>query len=72
MALTSLSVYSPNQEMQNIMLVSLVFALVNLPSVSIWALIGKQMQRWLGSNRRLRIFNIAMALALVVSLIPAL
>lgn len=72
MALTSLSVYSPNQEIQNIMLVSLVFALVNLPSVSIWALIGKQMQRWLGNNRRLRIFNIAMALALVVSLIPAL
>lgn len=72
MALTSLSVYSPNQDMQSILIVSLVFAVVNLPSVSLWALIGKQMQRWLGSAQRLRIFNISMAVMLVASLIPAL
>lgn len=56
--------------MQSILIMSMIFALVNLPSVSIWALIGKQMQRWL-SGKSLRTFNIGMALALVVSLIPA-
>jgi len=72
MALTSLSVYSPNQDIISTLIVAAVFALVNLPSVSIWALVGKQMQRWLGSTKRLRTFNISMALILVVSLIPAL
>ena len=72
MALTSLSVYSPNQELQSVLIVSAIFALVNLPSVSVWALIGKQMQRWLGSAKRLRTFNISMAVILVASLIPAL
>jgi len=72
MALTSLSVYSPSQEIQSIFMVAGVFALVNLPSVSIWALIGKQMQRWLDSPRRWRTFNISMALMLMASLIPVL
>ncbi len=49
-----------------------VFALVNLPSISIWALFGRTLQTWLDTQRRARLFNIAMALLLVSTMIPVL
>ena len=52
--------------------VPVVFALVNLPSVAVWAAAGTQLRRWLRSPARLRAFNITMALVLVASLYPML
>jgi threonine/homoserine/homoserine lactone efflux protein len=52
------------------LLVALVFAAVNLPSVTVWAWGGTQLSRWLGAPGRLRIFNITMAVVLVASLWP--
>lgn len=49
-----------------------VFALINLPAVSIWALAGSGLRRFLDHPVRLRIVNLAMALLLVVSLWPML
>jgi threonine/homoserine/homoserine lactone efflux protein len=49
-----------------------VFAAINLPSVSLWAALGEVMRRWLQSPSRLRAFNWTMAGLLVVSLIPVL
>jgi threonine/homoserine/homoserine lactone efflux protein len=49
-----------------------VFACINLPSVSVWAWMGVQVKRFLGTGARLRAFNIAMALLLVASLVPIL
>jgi threonine/homoserine/homoserine lactone efflux protein len=54
------------------LLVPVVFALVNLPSVALWAAAGTQLRRWLAAPGRLRVFNIAMALMLVASLYPML
>jgi threonine/homoserine/homoserine lactone efflux protein len=51
-------------------LVALVFAAVNLPSVTVWAWGGTQISRWLRGPGRLRAFNITMALLLVASLWP--
>jgi threonine/homoserine/homoserine lactone efflux protein len=51
-------------------LVALVFAAVNLPSVTVWAWGGTQISRWLRAPGRLRAFNITMALLLVASLWP--
>ena len=48
--------------------VALVFAVVNLPSVTVWAAMGTQLRRWLDGPGRLRAFNITMALLLVASL----
>lgn len=53
-------------------LVALVFAAVNLPSVAVWAWGGTQLSRWLSGPGRLRAFNITMALLLVASLYPML
>jgi threonine/homoserine/homoserine lactone efflux protein len=48
------------------------FALVGFPCTLVWALLGAGASRLLRTDRALRGFNIAMALLLVASLIPAL
>ncbi|QFU74282.1 LysE family translocator [Halioglobus maricola] len=70
MALTSLSVYAPSQDLTAVLLVAVVFGAINLPCISVWTLAGLQLQRLLTSRRRLLAFNLAMALLLVVSLYP--
>lgn len=72
MALTATSVYSPSQTLDKIALVALVFGVINLPSVSTWTILGRQMRRVLTDPVRLRRFNVGMALLLVVSLYPVL
>ncbi len=52
--------------------VALVFACTNLPSVTVWAWGGVQMRRFLSTPLRLRMFNVTMAVLLVVSLYPML
>ncbi len=70
MALTAVSVYTPTQSLATITLVAVIFGAINLPSVGSWTLLGQQMQRLLTSPRRLRIFNVSMAMLLVASLYP--
>ena len=45
---------------------------MNLPSVSVWALMGQEMQRVLTNPTRLRMFNWTMAALLVATLIPVI
>lgn len=72
MALTAVTVYAPSQELAVIVVVAGVFSAVNLPSVTFWAVLGQQAQRILTNQRRLRVFNITMALLLVGSLYSVL
>jgi len=72
MALTAVSVYSPSQSLTAIAFVAGVFGAVNLPCISVWTGMGQQLQRVLTNPRRLRIFNVLMALLLVGSLYPML
>lgn len=53
-------------------IVAVVFAMVNLPSVATWAWGGTQIRRWLNAPGRLRAFNWTMAALLVLSLYPML
>ncbi len=53
-------------------LVGVVFFLVNLPSASIWTMFGALLREWLSHPARLKVFNISMAILLVVSLWPML
>jgi len=52
--------------------VALVFTLVNLPSVAVWAAMGQGLRGFLQEPRRLRFFNWTMALLLVLSVLPVL
>lgn len=72
MALTAISVYASSTAQQDILIVSLIFALVNLPSVSLWTTAGKKMQSSLQSPNRMKAFNYSMAGLLVASILPML
>ncbi|MBW8189978.1 LysE family translocator [Neiella marina] len=72
MAVTAMTVYAPNQNLEAVLLVALVFGLVNFPTIGGWLMLGKQMQQILASPKWLRGFNVAMALLLVGSLYPML
>jgi len=72
MALSAISVYAPSATISSIVLVSLVFAMANMPSTSMWTLLGLQIQNYLTSNKRLRIFNGLMGGLLVASVIPVM
>jgi threonine/homoserine/homoserine lactone efflux protein len=49
-----------------------LFALLSFASVASWCLFGTWLRRWLKSERRLRFFNIGMALALAGSVLLVL
>ncbi|MCE2451742.1 MAG: LysE family translocator [Nitrospinae bacterium] len=53
-----------------IALIALIFLVVCIPSISIWTLFGVGIGRMLTARKWLKIFNAAMALLLVASLIP--
>ncbi|MFA8442352.1 LysE family translocator [Yoonia sp.] len=74
MAITAISAYAPQDRgiVIGSVIVAFIFASVNLPSVTVWAWMGVQVRRWLGTAKRLRIFNVSMAVLLVVSLYPML
>jgi len=72
MALTAISVYSPSQQMESIIIVALIFGIVNLPSVSLWTVLGQQLSKVLSSDSRLRTFNFTMAGLLLMSLYPVI
>ncbi len=70
MALTAVTVYAPSQSLGALIVVALVFGAINVPSVSAWALLGQELRRLLTRPRRLRAFNVTMAVLLVASLYP--
>jgi threonine/homoserine/homoserine lactone efflux protein len=72
MALTSISLYAPSKSFTSVLLVAIVFGLINLPCISSWVVLGQKIQVLLTNQKRLRVFNITMALLLVISLYPAL
>lgn len=71
MAVSAMATYtSPNQHLFTVILVTLIFGAVNIPSVSTWTVFGVGLRRFLSEPKLCRVFNIAMALALVASLWP--
>ena len=72
MGITSISVYAPPSMgvVGGAAIVAVIFCAVNFPSVTLWAWMGVQLRRWLGTAHRLRVFNITMAVLLVASLYP--
>ena len=72
MALTAITLYAPSNSIVSVVIVALVFAISGIPCVGIWGLAGVQFNRFLNTARRLRIFNIGMALVLIFSVLPIL
>ena len=72
MSMGAITLYAVSKELSAIMMVTLVFGVINLPSISGWTVLGQQMRHWLDSPKRLRIFNYSMAALLIASLYPTL
>lgn len=72
MSLTACAAYAPEASVRGVLLVAVIFAAVNLPSVSLWAWAGHALRAWLSDPRRLVWFNRTMAVLLVASLLPVL
>lgn len=73
MAITAMAVYTnPDRPFISVALISIAFALVNLPSVSIWAGFGTALRGFLSDPVRLKWFNIAMGVLLAATLWPML
>lgn len=73
MAVTAMAVYTnPERPFLSVLLVGIVFALVNFPSVSVWTGFGTGLRGFLSDPVRLKWFNIAMGLLLAATLWPML
>jgi threonine/homoserine/homoserine lactone efflux protein len=70
MAITAVTVSTPDTALVSILIVAAVFGAINLPCVSLWTVLGQQMARILTNTTRLRAFNISMAALLIASLYP--
>jgi threonine/homoserine/homoserine lactone efflux protein len=71
MVVSMSSAYLPaNPSISLLLLVTLIFIAINIPTVSIWTYLGTQMRRWLNEPKKLMIFNYTMAILLVASLVP--
>jgi len=71
-AMYAITAYAADLTLLSVLVVTLVFAAVGLPSVLVWTLLGQQAKRFLSNRRRLVTFNVTMALLLVASLYPVI
>ncbi len=55
-----------------IAIMALMFGIVCLPNGIVWCLFGTAIARFLADDRHRRIFNVTMAVVLIVSVLPAL
>ncbi|OYU45045.1 MAG: lysine transporter LysE [Burkholderiales bacterium PBB4] len=73
MAVTCMSTYlAPQAALGQLLVLVGLFFVLGAPSSVLWLSFGQALRQWLQDPVRLRTFNIAMALALVISLYPLL
>lgn len=73
MALGAITAYLPPQPaLVSVGFLALVFTVVNAPCVGVWAAFGAVLRRVLSDPSHIRIFNVVMAILLVLSLYPIL
>lgn len=68
--LSIIALFAPQATLPQLLVLALVNALVCLPSITLWTVLGQQMARVLTNARRRRTFNWTMAALLVASLYP--
>lgn len=72
LSLVALYAPAPGEPVTRFLMVVLVLVVVSLPVASVWCLSGLGIARFLEDPGRARIFNIVMAVLLVLSTLPAL
>lgn len=73
MAIYAMSTFTGEPDFtSSVFIVTAAFVVINFPSVSVWCGFGVAMREWLSHPKRLKAFNITMAVMLVASLYPML
>ncbi len=72
MAVAAYTAYVPARSPGAVLAVALLFALINLPCLSVWTLLGSRLRGWMAQGRRQQAFNWGMGALLVASLWPML
>jgi len=73
MALVAMGAYvSADAPFLSILVVTIAFLIVGIPTATIWTGFGIGLRQFLADPKRLRLFNLAMGLALVATLWPML
>lgn len=70
--IVTVSYTDPDNYLPSLGLMIVLFAVVNVPSISVWAVSGVALRRLIGGGRVVVYFNVGMALLLVGSMIPVL
>ncbi len=70
--IVTVSYTSPDDYASSLIWMLVIFAFVNVPSISVWALGGTALRQFLRTEKRVRIFNVTMALLLVAAMILVL
>lgn len=71
MAIGAIATYLPvDGGLPTLATLTFIFAVVNAPCIVVWAGFGAALRRLFADPRRARLFNIAMAALLVLSLVP--
>ncbi|MCY0094642.1 LysE family translocator [Hoeflea ulvae] len=66
------SYVDPSAPRKSLIALVLIFAIVNIPTISIWAVSGTALKRFLDKGSRIVVFNHVMAMVLVAAMIPVL
>jgi threonine/homoserine/homoserine lactone efflux protein len=71
MAFSAFTAYVPvSTDSTTIIILSILFAAINMPSVGVWALFGSGLRKAFQNPRKLAIFNYFMAALLLASMLP--
>lgn len=62
----------PDRFWSSVALFTATFSVIAWPATALWTAFGVLLQRWLATGRRIRVFNLAMAVLLLLSLLPML
>lgn len=70
--IVTVSYLPPDAPLSELVLLILIFAAVNMPSIGLWAVSGHCLRQFLAKGRRIAVFNVAMAILLIASMLPAI
>lgn len=72
MALGAITLYAPSRDLPGVLLIAAIFLLIGALSALTWTSFGTGIRTWLSDPRRLRAFNVTMAVLLVAAIAPVL
>lgn len=71
-ATSLITLYAPTHSMDMIAVIAVIYAVVHLPCLVFWVVLGREVRRIITGKTQLRIFNGAMAVTLFASVAPML